>query len=423
VTTASVRPETGLRRTTLPNGLTVLSEWMPGVRSVAFGAWVRSGSVHERPEVMGISHFLEHLVFKGTETRGPREIAAAIETLGGSLDAYTAREHTAYQARLLDEHLGEAVDVIGDLLFRPVMKAEDLELERGVILEEIAAVDDAPDDLVFELHNEMLWGNHPYGYRILGTRDTVGALSVEQLRELHGKSYQPDRIVIAAAGNVVHEHLLDLLDISGWTAQRGSSGRIIEPSSEASAKPVTRHVRRRGTQTQIVLGGTSVKHSDPRRFACTLVSMLMGDGMSSRLFQRIREEMGLAYAVYTYHEYYHHAGVHGVYVGAAPEMTRKATDAVRQELSLLAREGVPHDELAAAKRQLKGQITLAMEGVSSRMYRAASVELYGEPYRTLDELLLEIDRIDPETVSHVCREFFDPDRLTQITLGPSAKAS
>src|SRR5688500_4529512 len=194
-----------LRRSILPNGLTVLSETMPGVRSVAFGAWVRSASIHESRERMGVSHMLEHMVFKGTRKRSPRDIALALEVLGGSLDAYTAREHTSFQARVLDEHLPQAADVIADLLFSPTLRAADLSLERKVVLEEISMVDDTPDDLVFELHNEALWGAHPYGISILVARDTVSSLSVRGLRELHERSYHHEQIVVAVAAHVGHD--------------------------------------------------------------------------------------------------------------------------------------------------------------------------------------------------------------------------
>ncbi|MDQ3519232.1 MAG: insulinase family protein, partial [Gemmatimonadota bacterium] len=197
----------GLRRTVLPNGLTVLSEQIPGVRSVAFGSWVRAASVHESRDRMGVSHLLEHMVFKGTERRSAKEIAVSLESLGGSLDAYTAREHTSFQARVLDEHLRQAADVIGDLVFRPLLRAEDLKLERKVVLEEISMVNDTPDDLVFELHNEEMWGVHPYGYSILGTRDTVSSLGIRDLRELHDRAYHPPQLVVAAAGNVDHDRL------------------------------------------------------------------------------------------------------------------------------------------------------------------------------------------------------------------------
>src|SRR5947208_2451939 len=207
-----------LDRTTFPNGLTVLSEHMPGVRSVAFGAWVRSASLHEQPEVMGVSHLLEHMVFKGSARRSAKDIALSLEALGGSLDAYTSREHTVFQGRVLDEHLREAADVIADIVFRPTLRQADLTLERKVVLEEIGMVEDTPDDLVFELHNAALWGDHPYGYSILGTRDTVASLGVPELRELHRRAYHPAHLVIAASGNGERDRLLDVLEGPGWLA-------------------------------------------------------------------------------------------------------------------------------------------------------------------------------------------------------------
>ena len=408
----------GLKRTVMPNGLTVLSEYMPGVRSVAFGAWVRSASLHESREQMGVSHLLEHMVFKGTPTRTARDIALSLEILGGSLDAYTAREHTAYQARVLDEHLGQAADVIADLVFRPVLRQSDLALERKVVLEEIGQVDDTPDDLVFELHNEAMWGPHPYGYSILGTRETVSSLGVAELRALHERAYHPPQIVVAASGNVRHDDLLETLTRTGWASQpRGSTDLATSPAP-APAAPSERHVERAGVQTHIVFGSATVPYSDPRRYAVVLVDTLLGAGMSSRLFQRVREELGLAYTVFTYQSFHADCGIHGVYVGTSPETAAEATEAVRSELADVARNGLPEAEIEAGKSQLKGQLTLSMESVSSRMHRAASVELYGERYRTLDELLAEIDRIDSDAVAEVCRNYFAPEQQTLLTLGP-----
>jgi predicted Zn-dependent peptidase len=422
MTRVDTRLAPALRRSTLPNGLTVLSETMPGVRSVAFGAWVRSASIHEARERMGVSHMLEHMVFKGTRNRSAKDIALALEILGGSLDAYTAREHTSFQARVLDEHLPQAADVVADLIFRPALRATDLTLERKVVLEEISMVDDTPDDLVFELHNEALWGPHPYGYSILGTRDTVSSLSVRDLRELHERAYHPEHIVVSVSGNVDHDRLLDILEQTGW----GDVPRGDTPAAKTEA-PVTRpprtvHVERDTTQTHLVFGAPTVSHSDPRRYAMSLVSMLLGGGMSSRLFQRVREELGLAYSVYTYQSFHADAGVHGVYVGTAPATATAAADAIRAELRLLADQGIPADELAAGKSQLKGQITLSLESVSSRMYRAAAVELYNEPYKPLDELLGEIDRIDGDSVAAICHDFFAPEAHTVLSLGPADAA-
>ena len=414
--------ESDLRRTVLANGLTVLSESMPGVRSVALGAWVRAASLHESADKMGISHMLEHMVFKGTARRSAKELALALETLGGSLDAYTAREHTAYQAKVLDEHLPQAADVLADLIFRPTLRASDLALERKVVLEEISTVDDTPDDLVFELHNSQLWGTHPYGYSILGTRETVAALDQADLRALHSRAYHPEQIVVAAAGNVEHDTLLETLETAGWAdVPRGGLPTLRSPAPIVQA-PGAVHFERDTAQTHIVIGSTVFAHSDPRRYAMSMIGMLFGGGMSSRLFQRIREELGLAYSVYSFQSFHEDSGVHGVYVGTTPESARAAVDAINSEMEMLAAQGLSEEDLTAGKSQLKGQITLSLESPSSRMYRAAGVELYGEPYRTLDEVLALVDAIDAETVAGLCKTYFNPSAQTLVSLGPRAAA-
>jgi len=410
--------EKGVERTVLPNGLTVLSEPYPGVRSIAIGAWVRAASMHESREEMGVSHMLEHLVFKGTKNRSAKEIASALESLGGSLDAYTAREHTCFQARVLDEHLPQAADVLADLIFRPAMRSEDLNLERKVVLEEIAMVEDSPDDIVFELHNEALWGSHPYGYSILGTRDTVGSMKVETVRALHARAYHPSQIVVAASGNIEHADLLVELERTGWNSiPRGNDSRMVVPPP-AAAPANERRIERDSQQTHLVFGSPTVAHADPRRYPLMLIDTLLGGGMSSRLFQRIREELGLAYSVYTFQSFHVHAGTHGVYVATAPETAEQAIAAVREELARVAGEGIPEAELQLGKQQLKGQVTLSMESVSSRMYRAAGVELFGEPYVPVDEILAKIDAITVDDTKSACAEFFPPERQTLVSLGP-----
>jgi len=422
VSVATLSAESALRRTVLPNGLTVLSESMPGVRSVALGAWIRAASLHESADKMGVSHMLEHMVFKGTPTRSAKDLALALETLGGSLDAYTAREHTAYQAKVLDEHLPQAADVLADLVFRPVLRASDLALEKKVVLEEISTVDDTPDDLVFELHNTQLWGTHPYGFQILGTRETVGALSVSDLRALHSRAYHPEQIVFAAAGNVEHDALVETLESTGWgDIPRGGLPALKSPAPIVQT-PSAVHFERDTAQTHIVIGSDAFPHSDPRRYAMSMIGMLFGGGMSSRLFQRVREELGLAYSVYSFQSFHEDTGMHGVYVGTTPESARAAVDAINEEMEKLASEGLSDADIAAGKSQIKGQITLALESPTSRMYRAAGTELYGEPYRTLDELLALIDSIDADTVADLCKTFFNPGRQTLVSLGPKAAA-
>lgn len=410
-----------LRRTDFSNGLTVLSEGVPGARSVAFGAWIRAATLHERPEEMGVSHFLEHMVFKGTTSRSAQQIALSLETLGGSLDAYTEREHTSFQARVLDEHLPEAVAVIGDLIFEPLLRESDLLLERKVILEEISMVDDTPDDVIFDVHNRLLWGSHAHGYPILGTRDTVQSLTVAHLQALHARAYHPGRLVIAASGNVNHDALVALLVDAGWDERlRGDVTPFVVAPATAAA-PVTHHVKRKDiAQTHVVLGGVGPAHGDPQRYAFALLDMLLGGGMSSRLFQRVREELGLAYNVHTFSSAYADIGSRGVYVASAPESAQEALDAVRGVLRQVVDEGLSDADLEAGKRQLRGQLVLSMEGVSSRMYRAATTALYGEPHRSIEELLALVDAVDRDTVHTVARTYFDPTHQTLVSLGPKA---
>jgi predicted Zn-dependent peptidase len=414
----SASPDATFHRTVLPNGLTVLTEFVPGVRSVALGAWIRAASLHEPRDRMGVSHLLEHMVFKGTERRSAKQIALELEALGGSLDAYTSREHTVYHARVLDEHLDVACDVVGDIVFRPALRAKDLTLERKVVLEEIAAVDDTPDDLVFELHNEALWGEHPYGYSILGTRETVGRLGVSDLRELHARAYRPPLIVVVVSGNVDHARLLEALARAGWMDAPRGDDRHLGTTPPQPLPPARAHVERGGAQTHVVLGSTTVPHCDPTRYAVLVLGVLLGGGMSSRLFQRVREELGLAYSVFTYQDFHADVGVHGVYVATAPETARAALDAIRRELAEVVQRGAPEDEIAAAKGQLKGQLILSLESVAARMHRAAAVELYGEPYRTVDESLALVDAVQPADVAEVARKHFVPDAQTVLSLGP-----
>lgn len=411
----------GVHRTDASNGLTVLSEYMPGRRTVAFGVWVRYGTLHERREQMGLAHLLEHMVFKGTTSRTARDLAFSLESLGGSLDAYTEREFTSYQARVLDRHLETAVDVVGDLVFHPKLAEADLALERQVILEEIGMVEDTPDDLIFDLHNEALWGEHPHAWRILGTRETVSSLDAEALRTLWRAQYQPARLVVAAAGNVTHDQLLDVLARAGWLDAAGGT-------AEAPAVPVAtpamgarvHHARKDISQVHVVLGGAATSVTDPRRHAFGLLGTLVGGGMSSRLFQRVREELGYAYSVYHFHSPFADTGSHGIYLASAPETAQQALDAAREILRDVAANGLPEAELEAGKQQLAGQLVMSLESVSARMYRAATSALYHEPVRSIDELLEEVAAVNVAQVADVARTFFDPDRATLVSLGPRA---
>ncbi|MEN8376317.1 MAG: pitrilysin family protein [Gemmatimonadota bacterium] len=425
--TARVRPlgsaraaaqEPAFARTVLDGGLTVLTERVPGVRSVSTGVWVRAGGAHEAPERLGVSHLLEHMVFKGSERRSARDFAIELESRGGSLDAYTSREHTAYTARVLDTDLDVALDVLSDLVLNPLLREQDLALEREVVLEEIAQVDDTPDDLVFELHGARLWPGHPYGRPILGTRDTVGALTVADLRELHGSAYGARSMVVAAAGNVDHSEFVDLVGRL-FEAGAGDDGADAEDIPLPTVpQPGHTRVERDTAQTHIVAACPTPGHADPLRYAMVLVSNAFGGGMSSRLFQRIREELGLSYTVYAFQAFYRLAGVAGAYLGTRPEWAERATDALRDECRRLAAEGLTADELEDGRNQLKGSLLLSLESTSARLQRLVGAELYGEPWLTPDELAAKIDAVSAEDAARAAAVAFDPDRQVLLQLGP-----
>ena len=414
----TARLDEGLLRTTAPNGLVVLTETLPGVRSAAVGIYVRTASAHERPAQLGISHLLEHMVFKGTERRSARQLALELEVRGGGLDAFTGRDYTSYQAHVLDADLPLAVEILTDLVRRPLLRESDLESERNVVLEEINGVADTPDDLVFELHAQALWPHHPYGYSILGTPETLEALTSEDLRALHRAGYYRGNCVIAAAGHVNHEQLLTVLEREGWF--EGNTREVprngVQPAPAAQGQTLAEE--RDTAQTHIVFGTDTFPLRDPRRFPLAILTNAFGGGMSSRLFQRIREELGLAYAIFAYKHFYQGSGQLGVYVGTQPSTADQAVAAIREEYARLAREGLPLAELANGKQQLKGQIMLSLESPGARMGRLAGFTLYDDPYRPLDEMLAEIDRVTPEDIAGVAAEFFAPDRQTVVRLGP-----
>lgn len=392
---------------------------MDSMRSVAVGFWFRTGAAHEAADVAGSAHLLEHMVFKGTTARTARQLAAEIEDLGGSLDAYTTHEHTSFQVRVPDDALPTALDVLADLAFHPRLDPIDLALEREVVLEELARVEDTPDDLVFDLHAEFLFGAHPYGRPILGRADTVATIDADTLRALHGAAYRPANLVVAAAGRLEHDELVDLV-CERLPAEFGAPTHPIGAPGDGGVG-VRRVVRAGGRQAHIVAGATGVSAVDPLRHAVTLVGTALGGGMGSRLFQRIREELGLAYAVYAYRGFYLEGGHVGAYLGTRPETAERAREALLDEMARLAGEGLSADELAATRTQLKGQVVLALESPGSRMYRLASVGLTGEPYRSLDRVMTDIDEIGAADC-RAAAELYDPSRLAVLELFPEGIA-
>ena len=403
-------------RTEVGDGLVVLTEEMPGLRSVALGVWVRTGSVHEQPTEMGVSHLLEHMVFKGTRQRTAHDIALVLERLGGSLDAYTTREHTCYSARVLDEHMDVAVDVLADLVLHPLLRASDLDLEREVVLEEISTVEDTPDDLIFDLHSQALWGEHPYGFSILGTRESVNALDDAALKRAHARAYRQPNMVIAAAGSVRHNEFV--ARIRDLFSQAPGGGELAPPAQPANGSHSTQRVERQSAQTHVVFGSQVFGHGDPRRYALVMLSNAFGGGMSSRLFQKVREELGLAYSVYSFQSFHQLAGTSGVYVGTRHEWADKAIDVIRNEYAKLAREGLTPDELDDIKGQVKGQIVIALESSSSRLHRLAGTALYQEDFLSMEEVIRKVDAVTLDEIAALAAHYFDPDKQTVLRLGP-----
>jgi predicted Zn-dependent peptidase len=359
------------------------------------------------------------MVFKGTERRTAQEIALALEARGGSLDAYTSRDTTAFQARVLDAELPRAVDVLTDLVRNPVLRQGDLDLERNVILEEINTVEDTPDDQVFDLSSQTLWPEHPYGYRILGTRDTVTALSSTDLKGLHARAYVPRNCVVAASGNLEHETVLGLLGEHGWFEPSGTGDPPPAPPVPPAARGATARHSKDTAQTHIVFATDTVPFADARKYAVMVLANTFGGGMSSRLFQRIREELGLAYAVYAFTSLYHRTGVVGVYVGTQPKTADAAAAAILEEYEKLAREGLRGAALREAKQQTQGQLMLSLESPLSRMYRLAAGAVFGESYQTLDDVLARVAALTEDDVAAAAAEFFAPARQTTVWLGPN----
>ena len=406
-----------MREALLDNGIRVVTERRPDVRSATVGVWIEQGSAHETPESAGVSHLMEHLVFKGTESRSAHEIALSLESLGGSLDAYTTREHTSYQAHVLDEHLPVALDVLADLVLHPRLDPADLELEKDVVIEEIAGVEDTLDDLIFDLHGEKFWNGHTYGRPILGTRETVRAFQIEELRLLHAERYRGRNIVLGCVGNIEHEEVVSrLVELFGGVESGTASPVIEEPRGTISGRVA---VARDAAQAHLVIGNSTPSFSDPIRNALILISGAFGGGMSSRLFQRVREELALAYTVYSFQSFYSKAGMSGVYVGTRPEASGEALEEILNEYAKLCEHGITSGELEQAKSHAKGRSILAMESTGARLLRLVGFTLRGEPYRNLDESLARIEAVTLDEVSAACERYYEPEEQFILSLGPA----
>jgi predicted Zn-dependent peptidase len=406
--------------TRLDSGLRVVTEQLPALRSAAVGFWVGTGSRDEPDDTAGASHFLEHLLFKGTVESSALEIAEAVESVGGDMNAFTTQEVTAFYVRVPDERLELALEILSGIVWSPAMRADEIEAERQVILEEIRMRDDTPDDLVHDLFAAALFPDHPLGRSVLGTRPTIEAMSRDALAGYHVSQYRAGSVVIAAAGNLAHDRVVELV-VEHFGGAGGGAPDRPEP---AKAPPRRLAVLGRPTeQAHLVLGMRGLSRHDPDRYALTVLNQALGGGMASRLFQEVRERRGLAYSVYSYRTSFADAGAFGVYVGTAPGRVDEALEVVGAELTrLVADRGLTDRELDASKGHLKGSITLSLESSVSRMHRIGSSELALGEVPTLDEVVARVEAVTADDIARVVERLVASGDRTLAVVGPFEEA-
>jgi predicted Zn-dependent peptidase len=401
-------------RDVLDNGLRILTERMTQVRSVSIGVWLTRGSRHEAADQSGIAHFVEHMLFKGTETRSAEDIAQAIDSIGGQLDAFTAKEYASYYIKVLDEHLPLAIDILSDIVRNPAFSVEDLEREKKVVLEEIKMVEDTPDDLVHELFTQGFWENHPLGRPILGTRETVESFNLDVLRQYFVDAYTPRNLIVSAVGNLEHARVRELVgDKFGSLVSRGDAPGEVAPTVVPKILIRNKELE----QSHICLGASSYPQDHDDRYASYVLNTLLGGSMSSRLFQNVREKRGLAYAVFSGLSAYRDAGSFTVYAGCSNEAVGQVIDLVVEELRGVKLAPVPPAELQRSKDHLKGSLMLSLENTASRMSHLARQEIYFDRQFGLDETLQGVERVTPADVQRVATDVFKGGSLAATVLG------
>lgn len=404
---------------TFPSGLRLVTETLPHVRSVAIGAWLTRGSRHESDEESGIAHFVEHMLFKGTHRRSARDLAQAIDSVGGQVDAFTSKEYVGYYIKVLDEHMPIAVDLLSDMLLNPALAAADVVREQGVVLEEIKMVEDAPDDLVHEMFAQKFWARHPLGRPILGTAETVSSFSPERLREYFSRTYVAPNLVVAAAGRMDHDRLRDLVarafePLSSVASDAVGTVPRMSPGVEERIKDIE--------QSHVCLGTTAYGERHDDRHAVFVLNTILGGSMSSRLFQHIREERGLAYSVFSNLSAYTDAGMISIYAGCAADKVDEVVSLSLGELRALRTSAVPDEELRRAKDHLKGSVILSLENTSSRMSNLARQEMVFGRQFSFDEILANIEAVSAQDVQRVAEDLFTDGGVAASVVGPDRGA-
>ena len=408
------------RVTTLDSGVRIATEHMDSVRSVALGFWIGTGSSAEDEPRAGLSHLIEHMLFRGTARYESLEIDQIFDTMGAELNAGTGKETTSVYARVLDVHLEKALDVVEDMVWRPRFADDDLANEREIVLEEIAMYEDDPQDKVFDVLGEAVFGEHPLGRAIIGRGEVVAGTPADGLRAFHAERYVPENVVVAAAGSVDHDRLVELVAAMG--SER--TGAVAPPpvAAPAQAAPRVHFVRKDTEQVHVCLGGPGIARDDERRYALRVLDTILGGTSSSRLFQEVREKRGLAYSVYSFQSLFAHAGQVGLYLGTRPDNVGAALGVVGEELARALEDPATADELDRAKENLKGRVVLGLESTSARMNRLGSSVLAGLPLLTVDEIIERIDAVTREDVLDLMRELYAPERLSAAGIGGDESA-
>ena len=413
----TTHPARNIRRTVLPNGLLVLTESMPHLRSVSMGAWINSGSRDESATENGISHFVEHMVFKGTTSRSAQDIAREVDSIGGNLDAFTGKETVCFNIKVLDENMPPALDVLSDLVLHPKFSQADLEREQGVILEEIKMDEDNPDYLVHETFTQNFWKNHPLGRPILGTAKTVSSFDQDTVFDHHRRRFTPENMVFSAAGHLHHDEFLALVEAKFGGLLPGIGKAVDQETHPQTTPHITLKKKRSLEQVQMCLGVPAPPVNDKERFALYLLNSMLGGGMSSRLFESIRENEGLAYSIYSEMSPFRDSGALSVYAGMSLDKTERVLDLTLVELRRLKQEQVAPAELKRAKDQMKSNIVLGLESSSSRMSNLARQQMYFGRFFSVDEIVAEIDRVTPDDIQRLANHLFQPDLIALTLLG------
>jgi len=404
-----------INREVLPNGLTIITEEMQHIRSVSVGIWVRTGSRDEDMQWNGISHFVEHMVFKGTQHRSAEDIARQVDSIGGNMDAFTAKECVCFNMKVLDEHLPVAMDVLSDLVLNPTFDEKDITRERGVIMEEIKMDEDNPDYLVHEIFTQSFWKDHPLGKPILGTKDTVRKFERDPVLNFYGQRFAPGNLIVCAAGNLKHEGFVQL--VLKHFQQMKPMPNGFHSSQPTIVPRIIMRNKKSLEQVQICVGVPSHPIAHERRHASYILNTLLGGGMSSRLFQNIRERQGLAYAIYSDLNPYRDTGCLSVYAGTSRASAAKVVQSIVSEFHKLKNERVPEEEMRRSKDQLKGSLMLSLESSTARMSNLARQEMYFDRFYTMDELIEKIESVTAEEVKALANEFFHPKCIAVTVLG------